>query len=1232
MGLLGYSTISLTDLTEVLPASLYLSSSLVSNSQTKEGSNYTPDFSQNGNEVIITPSFFMGTEEITKKDGEADCPYKTNIRYQCGEVDENGNEITYSYMVSGADNYIWVDSDARLHYKKNLTKSIIIEAWIEGWIDTENQISYPNIPALNPINILLLTETGGYSAFIASKDGREHFEEGNESAITLVASLYNGATKVAINNCKWYQASNVDADGNLIQLETNEENGITVNGNELTVRRKAVKTLDTFICEITISTGLVFRVSMNLLDKTDSYYGNIIADGSLILTPEHNSINLTSQLWSGIELINSDDTNAARFKYKWFYLKDNERKEVGTARELKVGLTDKDAEDNFIYPQKDSFIIYCQAEIDGKTYILSNISIQYSPVVYNVQKRPETFFVPTLNGGIYYSSEKKFEQKVSFKLVGTDGLPLTYNMVTDVGPSFILKETNPFTVGVAQTNGDKWSFDITFVYNPTTDTDKKFNNLENSFYFTFNYIYLGVQFQDEFMCVKNEAGIDGADGAPAYTVYLENEFVSFSADSLGELIGSEQSYTIKPSVFLGAEKKNYTITKVTPAEGVKATISENNQSVDVAINKDNITALLNKSNGTIPIEIKVDELTFVRTVTYSVRFSSINYYLQLSASTFTRDLAYTFTPAQITVSALYKRSGQEAPNACTSGFLSLTAYGDGGKLIEGMGHSQEIGGSTSNILTISETDLNASVKYFIVEFFDNKDDRTLYDRQTIPVLVDSGDIEVGGVNLLRYTKKMPSRTIGEKDYWQCSNATLSNVSDEDVKKVELSYAGSEEWQSMIFFQSMEIPLEGFASNYTLSFDVYSEDYSAFVNNLTFNMALHGADGKHNSRWRWHDMALFNENKCQKGVRIIDGDFENGKWARLAFTFSPTFDETFFALPEVPSSQYSFDTVQYVSFAFWSFKTCNLKIKKIKLEKGNIPTDWNESPYDIEYEDIRGTNLLPAFLITKVYPKNKSEGTEWLVSFERGNYTLSWDRNDSSSTNNETILRANKYLPNEGIDFKTTNSYTFFVEEENDNSEFVLYTNTDDGDEYYSMYQLKLEKGSVATSYALSTEQIQQYYNNYVNGTDGVVKNIITIAGVDGTIRNMLADDFQKYTDSINELNANYQTLQSEYTSLIPTKEGFDEWKSYYLLGKDDNGRSILTLGDKAADYDMKMRLTSTKMSFLDKNREVAYISNEKLFINYAEIVQQMRIGSSENTGYLVFKHMTGGLGVVWETK
>ena len=62
MGLLGYNTISLTDLTDALPASLTLSSTLNSNTQIREGEKYIPDFTEE--EMIITPSLFLGGTEI----------------------------------------------------------------------------------------------------------------------------------------------------------------------------------------------------------------------------------------------------------------------------------------------------------------------------------------------------------------------------------------------------------------------------------------------------------------------------------------------------------------------------------------------------------------------------------------------------------------------------------------------------------------------------------------------------------------------------------------------------------------------------------------------------------------------------------------------------------------------------------------------------------------------------------------------------------------------------------------------------------------------------------------------------------------------------------------------------------------------------------------------------------------------------------------------------------------
>ena len=92
-----------------------------------------------------------------------------------------------------------------------------------------------------------------------------------------------------------------------------------------------------------------------------------------------------------------------------------------------------------------------------------------------------------------------------------------------------------------------------------------------------------------------------------------------------------------------------------------------------------------------------------------------------------------------------------------------------------------------------------------------------------------------------------------------------------------------------------------------------------------------------------------------------------------------------------------------------------------------------------------------------------------------------------------------------------------------------------------------------------------------------------------------------------------------------------KWESYYELSPQSDGKVALIIGDKSNSFDFKMRLDSSKLSFLKSDIEVAYVSNQKLYINYAEIVQQLRIGSSASTGYLVFKHMGNGLGVIWES-
>ena len=64
MGKLGYSSVTLTDLTETIPVTLVLKTNQSKNIQTKVGSLYNPDFSSGDKELIITPSLFLGQQDL----------------------------------------------------------------------------------------------------------------------------------------------------------------------------------------------------------------------------------------------------------------------------------------------------------------------------------------------------------------------------------------------------------------------------------------------------------------------------------------------------------------------------------------------------------------------------------------------------------------------------------------------------------------------------------------------------------------------------------------------------------------------------------------------------------------------------------------------------------------------------------------------------------------------------------------------------------------------------------------------------------------------------------------------------------------------------------------------------------------------------------------------------------------------------------------------------------------
>lgn len=96
---------------------------------------------------------------------------------------------------------------------------------------------------------------------------------------------------------------------------------------------------------------------------------------------------------------------------------------------------------------------------------------------------------------------------------------------------------------------------------------------------------------------------------------------------------------------------------------------------------------------------------------------------------------------------------------------------------------------------------------------------------------------------------------------------------------------------------------------------------------------------------------------------------------------------------------------------------------------------------------------------------------------------------------------------------------------------------------------------------------------------------------------------------------------------------YDEYLSSYIKMEDDT----ITLGKTTEDTNYRTVITSEKLSFMNKNNEVAYISSQKMYISNAEINKVLSIGSKEEAyhkgGFFDFIHRENGhLTLKWRSE
>ena len=277
MSLLGKSSITITDITDVNPIRLDLASSQPIY-QTKRANGYEPDYTSS---PLIT-------------------------------IYINGAPVVNTETI-----YV---ENTKLYIKENLRENTQIKAVISYITDDRTNVEYDTIS--ESLSFYLLSyDSSGYTAFIESNDGRYDFSNSNSGPITLVARLFLGNSELEEGVTYFWSRSSGES------LELNNE-------KNLTIQRADIYSHENFICKITYG-GDAYTAICSIDDRTDVYTGAIISDTSLVMTPILNTANLTCKIFR-----NGQEAETANINYEWVYytIDSTEGIVIGNAKEITITL------------------------------------------------------------------------------------------------------------------------------------------------------------------------------------------------------------------------------------------------------------------------------------------------------------------------------------------------------------------------------------------------------------------------------------------------------------------------------------------------------------------------------------------------------------------------------------------------------------------------------------------------------------------------------------------------------------------------------------------------------------------------------------------------------------------------------------------------------------------------------------------------------------------------------
>ena len=282
-----------------------------------------------------------------------------------------------------------------------------------------------------------------------------------------------------------------------------------------------------------------------------------------------------------------------------------------------------------------------------------------------------------------------------------------------------------------------------------------------------------------------------------------------------------------------------------------------------------------------------------------------------------------------------------------------------------------------------------------------------------------------------------------------------------------------------------------------------------------------------------------------------------------------------------------------SYFFDKSKWHTFGAKSIEYNKLNEIEEWgdSESIKFVERNIDVNSNILAFYLFDNLKLQNK----DYVFSFNCINFSdfdLKFFLNEYTAEVKETV----KSKEQKRVVLKAKDVKKLFIE--------VLENNQEPE---FSIKKLKIEEGTIATTWVPAledtekeNEKLKQEILNLTTTNSELAKQLNNLELNNLKLKEFIKSSIKQTKDSITFDFEKFKQLYQNDKSVFEGK--FDDISSYIRFDIDG-----MEMGKK--DGEFKMRLSPKKQSFFMKEKEVAYFSNEELYITDARILRSIRIGN-----------------------